>query len=398
MSEAPDKREGTGRAPGTGPSILFLIDALYGRGGTEVHLYELSRRLAAHGYGAIVCNLSGKQEMVDAIAAAGVETWPEVIGRLYMPAGRATARAIIRRAAGRNIRAIHTFHFKSDWLGVRAARMLHCPLISSRRDIGFQQNGPRRRMYRWINRHTDAFIAPSAAVKDSILNQGGARADDIRLIYNGLDAERFSIGVDRAEARGELGVPLDALLVGVVGRMWPVKGHAWLVRAVRRLVDTLPDVHLVLLGDGSEEENLRALAAELGVAGHVTFAGYGRDIPRALAALDVFALPSLSEGMSNAIIEAMAAGRPVVATRVGGNPECVVDGETGFIVPPADDAALADRIGFLLTHPDRARAMGEAGRARRQALFDMEEMVRQTVELYDSLGCRSREELSGVRA
>lgn len=375
-------------------AILFLIDALERPGGTETHLCELSRRLEPMGYLPIVCNLSGQQMMLSRIAEAGVETWPDRIARLYLPPGRDVARRIVRRAAGRNIRAVHTFHFKSDWLGVWAARALSCPLISSRRDLGFQQNATRRAIYRWINGRTDAFVAPSAAVKTSILRQGGARESDIRLIYNGLDTRRFAAPADRAAARADLGVPPDALLVGMVGNLRPVKGHPVLLHALARLAAAMPRARLVLLGEGAEEGRLRALAATLGITERVAFAGAGHDIPRALSAMDVFALSSHSEGMSNAVIEAMAAGLPVVATSVGGNPECVAEGETGFLVPPGDDAALADRIGRLLARPEQALAMGAAGRARCRALFDVDVMVRRTVELYDALGCRGREAMA----
>ena len=374
------------------PTILFLIDVLPFPGGTELHLFELSRRLQATGYHPIVCNMDGDQPMVRRVAEAGVETWPEHLGRIYAPAGRRTGREVIRRAAGRNVHAVHTFHFKSDWLGVFAARALGCPLISSRRDLGFQQTGPRRAVYHWINRHTDAFIAPSDAVRRSVLRQRGVLPERTHLIYNGLELARFDTRARRAEARAWLGVPPDAALAGMVGRLWPVKDQATLLRAFARIVPTTPKAHVVFLGDGAEEENLRALAARLGIAEHVTFAGACNDVPRALAALDAFALSSRSEGMSNAILEAMAAGLPVVATDVGGNPECVVHGHTGFIVPPGDDGRMAESLGLLLREPETARAMGEAGRERAAEHFDVDVMVRRTVELYDALGGRGKSE------
>jgi glycosyltransferase involved in cell wall biosynthesis len=330
------------------PAILFLIDVLPAPGGTEMHLFELSRRLNVAGYHAIVCNMDGEHPMTRRVADAGVETWPRRIGRIYAPSGRAIAREIIGRAAGRNIVAVHTFHFKSDWMGVSAARALKCPLISSRRDLGYQQNGLRRTLYRWINRRTNAFIVPSEAVENSVLRQGGVTVDRVHRIYNGLDLKRFADLPDRREARAWLGVPEDALLIGKVGSLRTIKDHPTLIRAVARLVPEFPRVHLVLMGDGPEEEALRALVEQLGIAAHVTLAGVCRDVPRALAALDIFALSSRSEGMSNAILEAMAAGLPVVATDVGGNPECVVDGATGYIVPPGDDERMADRLVLLV--------------------------------------------------
>jgi glycosyltransferase involved in cell wall biosynthesis len=380
------------------PAVLFLIDVLPATGGTETHLFELSRRLGREGYRAIVCNMDGDTPMLRQVGAAGVEVWPEFVGRLYGRPGRDFVHRVIARAARNNVRAVHTFHFKSDWTGAIVARALNCPFISSRRDMGYQQNAPRRAVYRWINRRVNAFVVPSDAVRRSVLRQGGVSAAKVHLIYNGLDLGRFAAPVDRRAARTWLGVPPDAALIGKVGSLRAIKDHATLLRALARLVPALPNVHLLLLGVGPEEGPLRGLASELGVADRVTFAGECHDIPRALAAMDVFALSSRSEGMSNAILEAMAAGLPVVATDVGGNPECVVHGETGFIVPPGHDEAMAQSLLEVLATPGMAAAMGEAGRARAADLFDVDGMVRRTVELYAALGCRAGKELADGRA
>jgi glycosyltransferase involved in cell wall biosynthesis len=338
--------------------------------------------------------MDGDTPMVKQVGEVGVETWPERVGRLYARPGRDFVRRVIERAARSNVQAVHTFHFKSDWTGAAVARALECPLISSRRDMGYQQNAPRRAVYRWINRRVNAFVVPSDAVRRSVLRQGGVSAAKVHLIYNGLDRDRFSVPVDRRAAREWLGVPPDAALIGKVGSLRAIKDHPTLLRAVARLVPAVPKAHLLLLGVGPEEGPLRALASELGIADRLTFAGECHDIPRALAAMDVFALSSRSEGMSNAILEAMAAGLPVVATDVGGNPECVVHGATGFIVPPGDDEAMARCLLEVLSTPGLAAEMGEAGRARVAELFDVDGMVRRTVELYAALGCRAGKELA----
>ena len=176
----------------------------------------------------------------------------------------------------------------------------------------------------------------------------------------------------------------------MVGNLRPIKDHTTLVQAFARLADRFPDTHLLLVGKGTEEERLRNLAAELGVGPRVVFPGARMDVPRVLAAMDLFVLSSHSEGMSNAIIEAMAAGLPVVASDVGGNAECVKDGETGFIVPPRSPEMMAARLSELLADGGLLERTGQAGRMRAESLFDVRSMVKQTADLYRSLHAETK--------
>jgi glycosyltransferase involved in cell wall biosynthesis len=372
------------------PSVLFLIDALERPGGTETHLLELTKRLPSEGYTPIVCNLAGDQPVLKLIADSGVETWPVTVHRLYAPAGRAVVRDVISRAAGRGVAAIHTFHFKSDWMGVSVARALKCPLVSSRRDLGFAQTPLRRLALRFIDPQVKAFIAPSRAVQTAVHEREGVATERIRVIYNGLDPARFSERGDRAEMRRDLGVPNDAAAIVMVGNLRPVKDHTTLIKAMGPVAAAHPNSHLVLVGEGTEMDRLSGLADSMGIRDHVTFAGARKDVARILAAMDVFVLSTHSEGMSNAIIEAMAAGLPVVATDVGGNAECVLEGVTGYIVPHENVEALAHRLGGLLADSVSAKAMGAAGRDRVAEEFDVQAMVRRTADLYRNLTAAGR--------
>lgn len=367
------------------PSILFLIDIMRWRGGTEIHLFELATRLEAYGYHPIVCNLGGEEPVLTQLAEAGVETWPRELVRLYMPEGRSVARSVAREAASRNVQVVHTFHFKSDWMGPRVARRLGCPLVSSRRDLGFHRTAVHNFVYRIVKQRVDAFIAPSEAVRQVMIRQDHLDPARVHVIYNGLDRARFEQTQDRAAAREALGLPCRGPVIGMVSGFRPIKDHPTLLKAMRRIVDDHPEAHLALVGEGTEEAKLREMTAELGLDGSVTFTGPTKDVPRALAAMDIFVLSTHSEGMSNAIIEAMAAGLPVVASDVGGNAECVADGATGYIVPHEDADALAGRLAELLYDSSKAAAFGAAGRRRVAELFDVEAMVRRTAELYGTL-------------
>ncbi|HEY3266706.1 MAG TPA: glycosyltransferase [Armatimonadota bacterium] len=368
------------------PSILYLIDVMTRRGGTEVHLTELSTRLSARGFNPIVCNLAGDEAALRQLAELGVETWARPIVRLYAPEGRRMMRRVIREARERNVQIVQTFHFKSDWMGINVSRALGCSLVSSRRDLGFQRTRLRGIAYRFISPRADAFIAPSQAVANATMAIDRVPPERMHVIYNGLDRARFAAPQDRAECRAWLGLPPEGPVIGMVSGLRTIKDHPTLFRAMACLADRRPRIHLAIVGEGDAEASLRAMVRELGLEKRVTFTGARLDIPRALAAMDIFVLSTHSEGMSNAIIEAMASGLPVVASDVGGNAECVVHGETGFIVPEASVDALAARMDELLSDPEMARRMGEAGRARTAELFDVDAMVSHTVDLYRSLG------------
>ncbi len=179
-----------------------------------------------------------------------------------------------------------------------------------------------------------------------------------------------------------MGLPTDARVVGVVGRLEARKGHRHFIEAMARIVTCEPRAVGLVVGEGKEKSALQAQCDALGLGEAVRLAGYWPDLPEAFAALDVFVLPSLMEGHPLAILEAMAAGKPVVATDVGGNREAVEPGITGLLVPPADPGALAEGILSLLRDPARAAAFGEAGRRSLERRFSLAEAVRANEDIY----------------
>ncbi len=192
-------------------------------------------------------------------------------------------------------------------------------------------------------------------------------------------------GREPTAARAALGLPIDSLVVGTVGRLDPVKGQADLLRAFSRVRGHNRRAILVVVGDGPCRDELIALSASLGLAGHVHLLGERHDIPRILQALDTFVLPSIAEGISNTLLEAMASGLPVVATRVGGNPELVDDGVSGILVPPRDQEALAEAVGAYLRDPGLRALHGASARQRTVACFSLERMTSSYLALYRQL-------------
>jgi sugar transferase (PEP-CTERM/EpsH1 system associated) len=210
------------------------------------------------------------------------------------------------------------------------------------------------------------------------------RPSRIRQAYNGVDTERFrpSTGVESAR---------ETIRIGTVGRLDPVKNHAALLRAVRVLLDRHPGLDAVLrltvVGDGPQRGVLESLTGELGLLRCVEFTGTRDDTASIMRSFDVFVLPSVNEGISNTILEAMASGLPVLAARVGGNPELVVHGKTGLLYEPAAEDGLVAGLSRYLDEPDLRRAHGAAGRQRARDNFSLDAMVQRYLDIYDELTC-----------
>jgi sugar transferase (PEP-CTERM/EpsH1 system associated) len=191
----------------------------------------------------------------------------------------------------------------------------------------------------------------------------------INQIYNGVDTEFYKPGPDDS-CRAELGIPEQSFVIGIVASLYPIKDHATLIKAFKRLRESNPDAYLIIVGDGEERTRLEALSPE-----GVLFLGNRRDVPRIMRALDVFVLCSLNEGISNTILEAMGTGLPVIASNVGGNPDLVQDGITGTLFPTGDVEALTKRLQNYLLSPDERQRHGEQGRAAAVAHYNIRSMV-----------------------
>jgi len=247
------------------------------------------------------------------------------------------------------------------------------------------RQGPLRGSFvadRLVARLLTRVIAVSRGAADFLVHGKGYPADKVVVIPNGRDLTRFVCGAHRDAVRKELEIDRGAPVVGVVGRLETQKGHVFLLDAWPEVMRAYPDARLLLIGDGSLRDSLAGQARRLGVADSVIFTGFRADVPRMLDAIDVVALPSLHEGMPLTVIEAAAAGRPVVATAVDGTPEVVRDGQTGYLVPAADPAALARAVLILLGDPVGAARMGEDACRWARERFDIDAHVEATARVY----------------
>lgn len=242
-----------------------------------------------------------------------------------------------------------------------------------------------RLLYRLASHRVSGFIAVSDEVCESMIKQIGPIQDKITVICNSVDIKRYERSVDKHAVRQQLGLETNTRLIATVATLKEQKGHRYLIDAAATIVPQHPDCHFLFVGDGKLRGKLQAQVRESGLSGNIHFLGSRRDVPDLLAASDLFVLPSLWEGLPMALIEAMAASMPVVATAVSGTVQVMIPGETGLVVPPGNSQMLAGAMIELLSDPARAQAMGIAAKQRVQAEFSAEKQANEHLALYRRL-------------
>ncbi len=243
----------------------------------------------------------------------------------------------------------------------------------------------------------DTVFAVTRELRDFHARQAWVSAERIRVIYNGVDTQRFRPRPDeRIALRKRFGLPEKRFIIGTVGRSVTIKDHPTLLRAVESIVPKGIDAHALLVGSGPElERNQQIVKDSASLAGRVTFVGSCNEVPELLGAMDAFALTSISEGMSNTLLEALATALPVVGTNVGGNPEVIIDGESGWLFQPRDSEALASRLMLLASDDNLRERSGASGRQRIIERFSVERMLNDYSDLYLELAARRGIKLQG---
>jgi glycosyltransferase involved in cell wall biosynthesis len=239
-----------------------------------------------------------------------------------------------------------------------------------------------RLLYQFFSRWVNGFIAVARDVKPAILETIGPVEEKITVISNGVDVRRYRSNGSAPIVRQELGLPGNARLMTMVGTLKHQKGHKVLLEALGPVIRDHPDLHVLLVGDGELRDEIAGKIRECELTEHVHLLGNREDVPHLLAGSDYFILPSLWEGLPMALIEAMAAGLPVIATRVSGTQQVMVPGETGILVEPGDPGQLQSAIRHFLANGERARAMGIAGRKRIEASYSAQKQAQEHVDLF----------------
>jgi L-malate glycosyltransferase len=370
--------------------ILYMVDTFFGGfGGAEGALLRTVRNLPPDRYKASVLTFKVGPDLEKfGTFSCPFHIFP--LERTYDWKAAKAAWQIRRLIREQNVALVHTFFETSDiWGGLITKLSGAGPkLISSRRDMGILRQPKHKMFYRWMAPWYDQVQTVSDQVRGYMIEQDGLDPKKVVTVYNGIDTEKIDAAPVPADLRESLGVGHAKQLVVTVCNVRRVKGIETLLRAAAQVVKEKPDVVFAIVGFINEPDYLQEIGAlrdSLGLNRNVVFPGRRLDIFSILKSADVFCLPSLSEGLSNALLEAMAAGLPAVATRVGGNPEVIIEGETGFIVESGDDVNMAGRLLTLLRDPARARHMGEQGRSVIRNKFTTQTMSDRVVSLYDAL-------------
>ena len=287
------------------------------------------------------------------------------------------------------VELIHAHEFSAIVCGWMLAKMAGVPLVATVHGKNYFWEKWRRRVaYRIVSRY-GRMVAVSADLKRFICDKVGVAEERVQVIYNGVAAAQPVADEEAQACKAELAIVGRYPVLGVVGSLYPVKGHRFLISAMPEIIRQWPGAVLLVIGRGELEASLKLQAEQLGLAANIRFLGMRPDVSRLLSVLDAFVLPSLSEGLSLALLEAMASGKPVVATAVGGNPELVDQGRTGFLVYPQDPGDLASTLDKLLKDPVLMQEFSLQGAKRVHRLFSIDQMTDQYSALYKAcIACR----------
>lgn len=365
--------------------VFHLIDS-FNVGGTESQAVELARRLPATGYEVTVGCLKREGPLEDRLQGTGISI-REFRSRsgIDSPSG---LRQLLRMSWFlRSFDIVHTHDLWSNLIGVPAARLAGVPaIISSRRDLSHFEwyQGERRVWLKWIQNLGGAVLTNAVPIRDALVSEDRFDPHKVHIIHNGVDIAKFrSARNDRVRIFPDAG---QGKLVVLVGNMHSdVKGHPWLIASAPAVLREFPDTQFILVGDGEQRSSFEKQAQDLGAIRNFLFLRRRSDIPDILASCDIAVLPSRAEGLPNAVLEYMAAGLPVIVSRVGGNPELVQDGVTGIVVPSEDSAALSAALLKLLAEPSLARRLAQAGHEFAVRNFSFERLVQDVDALYTDL-------------
>jgi len=373
------------------PPALSILHTNFHRGwgGQPSRILMLSQGLARLGHRVVIAAPEGSVLSARA-REAGLETFeePRFLKSKHILSGMKDAASLGRFLGSRHFDLIDAHGSQDLWASALARRIGRrpVPLVFTRHNTKeVADHLFNRVLYRRV---VDHLILVSGSVLERyrpFLDRGDLGRERISVVHSSYREDRFHAGVDGSAVRRELcsGAGPDPLLIGVIGRLVPDKGGMHFLRAAARIAEEYPAARFLFAGRGTAEEALKRAAADLGISERVAFLGFREDVPQITAALDLSVLPSVDCDASSAVLkEAMAVGRPVVATLIGGAGEIIQDGETGLLVPPADPEALAKAMTAILRRPDHGRAMGARGQERVRSLFTRDRLVEGTLDAY----------------
>jgi len=367
--------------------IVLLTDCLeYLAGGAEKQIFELMRGLDKNKYEIHVASLEcGGQAPQEIIEKTGSQLHVFRVERIYGLSGFIQGLRFYQFLKDKRIDILMTYHFSSDIWGTFWGHLAGVKtIISNRRDMGFWRNGSHVSVYKLINPWVNKIVTVSRSIKQMLIKEEGVEAGRIEIIYNGVEIPK-KYPQDSQQLRVHLGLKSSDILIMHVANLKPVKGHQYLLEAFAQIAAELPDVTLILVGRDELNGQLQNLAKELNILDKVLFLGQRDDVQILLSLADICVLPSISEGMSNSILEYMAAEKPVIATHVGGNPELVKDGISGLLVDKENSQQLKDALITLINDQEKRWDMGFAGYELVKKEFSMSAMLLHYEKLFSGI-------------
>jgi glycosyltransferase involved in cell wall biosynthesis len=361
-------------------NILHLIETS-GPGGAENVLINLSAGLDSIRFRSIVC-LRKDGWLKDELERRHICTYvKKEKGFIDIGFIIKLLRLIIRE----RISLIHSHEFLMGFYGALLGKLAKIPVITTFHGKDYYWEKARRRLAMRFIANNCQLVTVSNEMRQFLSEKVGISVDLLKTINNGIDLKIYSERDNPAVIKKTIGIDKDTKVVGTVGSLYPVKGQTYLLRAVPLILNENPDVMFLFIGRGEQEKELRQEALNLNVSSRVRFLGFRSDVPALLDVVDVFVLPSLSECLPLSVLEAMAKKIPAVVTDVGGNREIIDDRVTGFIVPPANVDALADRISILLNNERMAEAIGRRASETVRQKFSLETMLLKYESMYDTI-------------
>jgi glycosyltransferase involved in cell wall biosynthesis len=354
-------------------------------GGTERQVTNIVLGLDPSRFDLHLACMHRRGELLQELTSLDVPRPIFSIRSLYRPGTLFEALRLMRYIRANAIQVVHCYGLYPNLFAVPAAWLGRAPVvIASIRDRGDILTPTQRWIQRLVCRFADCVLVNAESIRETLIEQG-YRRDNIAVIRNGISPAKFAVACGTPTIREDLGLPPSARLVVVLSRLNRMKGVEYFLEAASLVADRLPDVRFLIVGDGAIRSELECRAVRQGLGSRVVFTGFRTDVPKLLSQVALSVLPSLSEGLSNTLLESMASGVPVIATRVGGNPEIIEDGVSGLLVAPRDPAALANAMILVLESPDLAKRIGQAGKRKITEMFSMERSIRDVEGLYQRL-------------
>jgi len=345
-------------------------------GGLEKLAIDLSENMNQNGFSARICCLENTGELENQANSKGIEV---VLVKKRPGLDMTLLFRLARIMREKRIDLVHTHNMSPLLYGTLAAKIAGIPaVINTRHGREKYQRSP------FIWNMNNAIVAISEDARHQMLRWNRFDKNKTRVIYNGIDVDKYSFKGRGNEFKKSLNLDSSTRLIASVARLSPEKDQFTLLNAFSRVLMRNCRTKMVIIGDGALRKELELYAEKLGLSKDVFFLGFRQDIPEILSGIDLFAVSSLMEGVSLTILEAMAAGLPIIATKVGGNPEVIVDGVTGILVSSKDPNAMADAIIKVLANAELAKSMGLAARRRVEEKFSLNRMANEYMDLYES--------------